>query len=506
MRAATVLSASCSEGFGCCKRRNWRGRDITDHGWEEPGSLKMTEFLQKRGKKRNEDGIGSVVDFLLANARLVLGVGGAVMLGIATLAVKRLIERATSPPDDKEEDGKVERTSVKESWKEMSLINSSPKLLQRANRAALSEPLPPTGRSQLATVPPPHDGAEQETVVAEVKMIQLSSTLQEKLLDYYRNHIAIPESEVSQVKQLAKAIGAELQEFLCSKHPEMPFGALYLGGSLVDDLQAVRADHVCFMLPLVLESTLWSFIPGEDTILNNPKVWMVKRKALECFVRGSSPWDRFTVGGYLSSTTFIESLRKILVGSINWPAIGSMLESIIRPVVASEELKLEVSHGQNNMSIAIFPVAKMGETVLLAMPLLKGHVENLWYRSFYTLEKHKLLDLDSIDSGTRRCCLKILKGVCNGHPSLRKLTGSHLTHVILHLCDMESNWTEAALADRFQQVLEELIGYLEKGVLPCYFNSHVNLFSDLLEEEIDELGYILYSAFGAPEALLQKWG
>lgn len=41
-------------------------------------------------RKRGEDGISIVIDFLLSNARLVLGVGGAAMLGIATLAVKRV--------------------------------------------------------------------------------------------------------------------------------------------------------------------------------------------------------------------------------------------------------------------------------------------------------------------------------------------------------------------------------------------------------------------------------
>lgn len=41
-------------------------------------------------RRRGEDGITVVIDFLLSNARLVLGVGGAAMLGIATLAVKRV--------------------------------------------------------------------------------------------------------------------------------------------------------------------------------------------------------------------------------------------------------------------------------------------------------------------------------------------------------------------------------------------------------------------------------
>lgn len=44
---------------------------------------------EKKGKK-DDNGIGTAIDFVLSNARLVLGVGGAAMLGIATLAVKRV--------------------------------------------------------------------------------------------------------------------------------------------------------------------------------------------------------------------------------------------------------------------------------------------------------------------------------------------------------------------------------------------------------------------------------
>lgn len=41
-------------------------------------------------KRRGEDGISAIIDFLLSNARLVLGVGGVAVLGIATLAVKKV--------------------------------------------------------------------------------------------------------------------------------------------------------------------------------------------------------------------------------------------------------------------------------------------------------------------------------------------------------------------------------------------------------------------------------
>lgn len=47
---------------------------------------------QRKGKK-DDNGIGTAIDFVLSNARLVLGVGGAAVLGIATLAVKRVSVR-----------------------------------------------------------------------------------------------------------------------------------------------------------------------------------------------------------------------------------------------------------------------------------------------------------------------------------------------------------------------------------------------------------------------------
>lgn len=43
----------------------------------------------RKGKK-DDNGLGTAIDFVLSNAKLVLGVGGAAMLGIATLAVKRV--------------------------------------------------------------------------------------------------------------------------------------------------------------------------------------------------------------------------------------------------------------------------------------------------------------------------------------------------------------------------------------------------------------------------------
>uniref|UniRef100_A0A8C2Y6E1 Mitochondrial elongation factor 2 n=1 Tax=Coturnix japonica TaxID=93934 RepID=A0A8C2Y6E1_COTJA len=404
----------------------------------------MAEFSQQRGKRRDDSGLGSVLDLLLANARLVLGVSGAAVLAIATLAVKRgfvdhthipsmclshqLIDRATSPRE--EDDPKAEQKSLEESWQDLALIKSS---------------------------------------------TPCCLTLQEKLLSHYSIHLPMSEEQVAVAHQLARSICAELQSFLQNKCPELPFGSLFLSGPLLDGLGALAADHIHFMLPVVLDATLWSLIPGEDTVVRNPQYWMIKRTDLEYFPRGRSPWDRFLVGQYLSSNVLNETLHKMLVASINWPAIGSLLGTVIRPLVASRELRLDVKHDQVELSIGLFPVVEMEDKVLLAAPP-EGLVENLWLESFGRAEVLKVKELDAGDAGARQHCLRILNGVCRIHPALHKLSGSPLAHVILHLSTTESDWAEESLATRFQQVLEELVGYLENGVLPCYFNPKVGFF------------------------------
>ncbi|XP_074014656.1 mitochondrial dynamics protein MID49 [Numenius arquata] len=458
----------------------------------------MAEFGRQRGKRQEDSGLGSVLDLLLANARLVLGVTGAAVLAIATLAVKRLIDRATSPRD--EGDPKAEQKTLEESWQDLALIKATPKAPKKQRREDLSEPLlsparPPVPEPRVCSAPP-----ETPRVKSTPPRCL---TLQEKLLSHYSSRLAVPEVQVSLVPQLARSICAQLQNFLRSKCPELPFGSLFLSGPLLDGLEALAADHIHLMLPVVLDTMLWSLIPGEDTVVRNPQYWMIKRTDLEYFPRGCSPWDRFIVGRYLSSNALNETLHKMLVASINWPAIGSLLGSIIHPVVASQELKLEVKHDQVELSIILFPVVEMEDKVLLAAPP-EGLVENLWLESFYRAEVSKVKELDAGDSGARQQCLRILNGVCKSHPALYKLSAGPLTHVVLHLSATSSDWAEESLGDRFQQVLEELVGYLEKGVLPSYFNHKINLFCELSEDEIDEMGFMLYRAISEPELLLKE--
>lgn len=326
----------------------------------------------------------------------------------------------------------------------------------------------------------------------------LCLTLQEKLLAFYQDHVCISESEKALGKQLAEDICAEFQRFLKSKSPELPFANGWLSGYLCDDLVSRSHLEVSFMLPLVLEPSLWRLVLGEKTVVNNPRFGLVKRTGVEYFQRGSSPWDRFLVGGYLSSNAIHEALHKILVASANWPAIGSMLECVIRPAMAPKELKLEVLHQQIHLDIALCPMIEAGDKILLSSTLEEPG-ENLWEGSFYAVGISRLKDLDARDSGVRQRCFNLLKVLLGNHPFWTKVSDDPLAHVILHMSEAEPDWPEVMLADRFQQVLEELVQYLAKGCLPCYFDSRINLLDHLLPEEIEDIGCTLYEALAEPD-------
>uniref|UniRef100_J3S0Z3 Mitochondrial elongation factor 1 n=1 Tax=Crotalus adamanteus TaxID=8729 RepID=J3S0Z3_CROAD len=458
---------------------------------------------ERKGKK-DDNGIGTAIDFVLSNARLVLGVGGAAVLGIATLAVKRMYDRAISAPASPTHLSQ----SGKRSWEEPSWLGSSSRLLNQDMKTNLSRSLQtlPTDASdfEIDSVKPIKHKSPAKRSQVELKKSHLRMSLQEKLFAYYRRKVAISVEEQTKAKQAAVDICAELRSFLHTKLPDMPLREMYLSGSLCDDLQVVTADHIQLIVPLVLEQNLWSCIPGEETIMNIPGFCLVRRENPEYFPRGSSYWDRCVVGSYLSPKTVCCTFEKVVAGSINWPAIGSLLDYVIRPVAPLESLTLEVQYERDrHLLIDFLPSVTLGDSVLVAKPHRLAQYDNLWRLSLRPAETARLRALDQDDSGCRSLCLKILKAVCKLNRVLCCLSASQLTNVILHLAQEETDWSQNVIADRFLQALRKLIGYLEEGILPSALNPKVNLFSELTTEEVDELGYTLYCSLSEPELLLQ---
>lgn len=466
------------------------------------------------GRRRGEDGIAVVIDFLLSNARLVLGVGGAAILGIATLAVKRLIERAGRAAEDE----KVEQKMV-ESWEELSLVSASPTLIRKGLEGVVRKHVTTATKQQkgdlcqqekssLEALAPP----SRADLEAKPKRLQLCAplTLQERLLQYSSSRVTVPPEEVAWAQGLSVDLGTEILGFLHTRHPDMPLGEFSLGGSLLDNLQVVRADHVCLLAPVQLEAELWRLVPGEETLLEHPLCWMLRRTNLEYFPRGRSYWDRFLVGGYLSSEVLVSMLRKAVLETVNWPCVSSCLDCLVRPVLGGRGLQLEISPGPDSqvkggaepLFVSMVPVVREADVVLTAQPELTSPWGSAWHLALYPWETRRLAQLDRRDGGTRRLTMKILKSVCRHNPALRPLTSASLANLILHLSDREADWSEGALEGRFQQCIMELIGYLEQGVLPSYFKPGVNVLRDVTEEQVDHMGFMLYCALSEPEILL----
>ncbi|XP_020786428.1 mitochondrial dynamics protein MID49 [Boleophthalmus pectinirostris] len=461
-------------------------------------------------RRRGEDGIAVVINFLLSNARLVLGVGGAAILGIATLAVKRLIERAGRAAEEE----KVEQ-KMAESWEEISRVSASPTLLRRGLEGVVLQEVSTATKQQKADLCQQslisslegQEGAEPKS-----KRLQLCVlTLQERLQQFYRSRAALSPQEVQRAEALALDICTEIQGFLHSRHPDMPLGEMNLGGSLLDDLQVVSADHACLLVPLQLESSLWRLVPGEETLLTHPLHWMVRRVNLEYFPRGRSYWDRHLVGGYLSSEAVVSMFSKSVMETMNWPTISSTMDCVVRPVLGGPDFRLGIqvssaTGGDANMDssliITMLPVLREGDVALTAQPELTSPWGNAWHLSLYPWETQRLAQLDTADDGCRRLLLKILKSICRLNPALRPLEAAPLANLILHLSDSESDWAESSLEARFQQCITELIGYLEQGALHSYFKPAVNLLNGLSEDQVDQMGFMLYCAVSEPEILL----
>lgn len=459
-------------------------------------------------RRRGEDGITVIINFLLSNARLVLGVGGAAILGIATLAVKRLIERAGRAAEEE----KVEQ-KMKESWEEISRVSSSPTLLKKGLEGVVLQHVSTTTKqlkADLCQLPPASSLEGQSGVESKSKRLQLCVlTLQERLLQFYHTRAALSPQEVQRAEALALDICTEIQGFLRSRHPDMPLGEMSLGGSLLDDLQVVSADHACLLVPLQLESSLWRLVPGEETLLTHPLHWMVRRINLEYFPRGRSYWDRHMVGGYLSSEAVVTMLSKSVMETMNWPSISSTMDCVVRPVLGGADHRLEIQvesakggDASGDLFISMLPVLRESDAALTAQPELTSPWGNAWHLSLYPWETQRLAQLDLADDGCRRLLLKILKSICRLNPALRPLQAAPLANLILHLSDSESDWSESSLEARFQQCVTELIGYLEQGALHSYFKPAVNLLSGLSEDQIDQMGFMLYCAVTEPEILL----
>lgn len=165
---------------------------------------------KSKGKK-DDNGIGTAIDFMLSNAKLVLGVGGAAMLGIATLAVKRMYDRAISAPTSPT---KMEQTG-KKSWEEPVWMGSSPRVLNHDMKSTVSRSLQSLPTSSHALEPDCLRRAVGRGVAggsgpshSDMLRARMRLSLQEHLWEFYKCNVNIPAEEQATARKAALDICA----------------------------------------------------------------------------------------------------------------------------------------------------------------------------------------------------------------------------------------------------------------------------------------------------------
>uniref|UniRef100_A0A670ZMT4 Uncharacterized protein n=1 Tax=Pseudonaja textilis TaxID=8673 RepID=A0A670ZMT4_PSETE len=87
----------------------------------------MATYAGKQSKRQDKSSLGSLVDLVLANARVFLGVSSAALLALAMLVVKRFIDRPTSPLGNDDNIKAEQKQDLKEPL--LSPVTAAPRLL-----------------------------------------------------------------------------------------------------------------------------------------------------------------------------------------------------------------------------------------------------------------------------------------------------------------------------------------------------------------------------------------
>ncbi|KAI8500110.1 Mitochondrial [Branchiostoma belcheri] len=341
-------------------------------------------------------------------------------------------------------------------------------------------------------------------------------TLLHKLTRFHDNVVEIPQNEVDMAKEVTQIVATAIRDFIRTKKPELPLGELYADGHVYDGLKVIRADQTTVVVPMSLDVNMWQLVPGDETVLCVPGWCLIRRQNVDYFPMGSSGWDHFVIGGYLSPRVVGKMFTRLVQESINWPSLSHCFGFQVRPKMRGLTAALDVYYGsdlQHRLRVTVTPAIRFESLELVATPhpaLLRTErpdgvesFQNLWRESFMEAERIKLETLED-GVGCHRACLRVVKAVTETNTELRAIRYEHLLHLMFHLCDKETRWQPDDLADRYEDMLQYLQGSLAKGALLHYFDESVNLFADVDTETLQTAHRVLTLAVAHPASLLRR--
>ncbi|XP_064643637.1 mitochondrial dynamics protein MID49-like [Lineus longissimus] len=327
---------------------------------------------------------------------------------------------------------------------------------------------------------------------AEAGDLVMPGNLSDQLNDYLENYVNISQDELQNALRLVALIEVQLRDALATTN--LPLDQFIHTGSGYEGVQIIQPDNFDVHLPLRLNPALWELVNCADSSLHTAGYHLVKRIGWDTGQFGSSPWDRYLDGTYLSP----QKLCKHLHGVLQFGLDG--IENIQDCILSNNILSVFVQCSEfwsNEMKVNVIPLIKMGETSVCARahPLVKSHnmegLKNLWQHNFGNQESDVMKSFDE-DGGCQKDCLKILRAMSLHDESfLHQVDPYVLKTVLFHLSCQEDFWERETLPERVIDMFMTLRGFLEQGRLPHYFKPSIDLFEDKTDTfKVNLLAYV----------------
>ena len=321
-------------------------------------------------------------------------------------------------------------------------------------------------------------------------------SLHANLLSYYSSDVDIPESEMQRAVEIVEEIKHLLWSCLPNMLPNHPVKELKFAGSAAEGSHAVRPTDFDILIMLTLDSNIWDIIDAGPTLLAAHGYHIVKRTNLDYFLRGATAYDKYLVSDYLSPSK-IKTVLMDIVNRINW---GNRYK--VQPAVVGNEVKLDVFYGsvepKKRLEITFIPAVQLDSTLVVANGPLHDEnyksYDNLWQR--YPLDE-EITKLTTPVHGCQLMCLKLLKAIKLKHAvQFSAVSRTALKNAVLLTMDQEEEWSEAALGERFIDVLKTLEDNLRSGRLPHHMNQNYNLLEGLNEMDLNTTADFITNIFG----------
>ncbi|XP_033108718.1 cyclic GMP-AMP synthase-like [Anneissia japonica] len=330
------------------------------------------------------------------------------------------------------------------------------------------------------------------------------SPLLSELRQYRIKNVDIPHDEQTRAKAIVQDIKQKFQQY--NSGSPYNFRQIFHQGSSYEGLKVIKADEFDLLVPLNLNNHDW--IIATSSQQGTSGYYMITKQ------HGSTvtTCDNFTEQGGLIPAKVRQNMQSVVQRAVN--SMSDRNFSInLRPTGPAITLHVVYDHGKE-LSIDIVPCLQLnGRSFVAKSPPnslrnTKSNVyDRMWRESFSEQEKAIITQIDGMNE-CRRDCLKILKTIQKkrGVSQLGMLSSYHLKTCLLHLNNDRPHlrWHQNDLADRFKDLVNKLMEFLENRNMPSFFCRSVNLFDRYDTDSLKNILGWLRRAIRSDESIINQ--